>query len=99
MAANDADDPITVRELIAKLSALPQDWPVYVEGCDCFGSCVNADGLEEAAERWDDDHSAPRGRIGQPIRVDDGRTFHFYAPLEAHVMIRRRNGALHEFED
>jgi hypothetical protein len=34
--------PITVRELIAQLSALPPDAYVLTEGCDCVGPASGA---------------------------------------------------------
>ncbi len=34
---------MTVAELIAQLSELPQDAPVATEGCDCYGPCSGAE--------------------------------------------------------
>ena len=34
--------PVTVRELIAQLEALPPDAFVHTEGCDCVGPCSGA---------------------------------------------------------
>ncbi len=37
-----ADGQLTVAQLVAILATLPQDLPVEVEGCDCYGYCTGA---------------------------------------------------------
>lgn len=37
------DRAITVAELIEVLKSLPQDLPVYADGCDCIGKAKGAE--------------------------------------------------------
>lgn len=39
----DEHTALTVDDLMAKLAELPRDAKVVLEGCDCFGMCVNAE--------------------------------------------------------
>ncbi len=38
---------ITVAALIEQLKALPQDLPVVIEGCDCYGDASGATLIED----------------------------------------------------
>lgn len=54
------DDCVTVAQLIAELQAMPQDAPVVVEGCDCYGRCTGAEA--QPAHRFEWNFSATEKR-------------------------------------
>lgn len=41
--ADEHEGAVTVGELIEMLKALPQDLPVYADGCDCIGPAKGAE--------------------------------------------------------
>ncbi len=41
----------TVAELIVELQKMPQDAPVYTEGCDCIGTAVGVE-IQQDGDVW-----------------------------------------------